>query len=363
VLAREVPVRPGLETRVDAYALWPYSRKLLLNTADGAAALAHDLRDFPLLVRLAAPAFDFSQAAPDGSDLRFSAADGTPLPREIENWDAAAGTAAVWVRLDTLRAGQAGQSITMHWGPSPAAGPMRPRPVFDTAAGFAAVWHLGEEAADTVANGLYKDATGAGSDGDDRIASRSRAGVIGYGHGLDSGDYIVSPRPSDDLRISGSFTLSAWIRTDGKKDANTSQDLISMGDNYGLRLSTDSVLIVWYWPPKPPPAAQNPWYYLNAKAPGILDGRWHLATAVFDGLSLRLYYDGKELGSAPAADRVGLQFPLNATLGRHGKGQRGFEYAGDLDEVRVHSVARDSEWAKMEFENQKPGSDFPAWGP
>jgi hypothetical protein len=60
---------------------------------------------------------------------------------------------------------------------------------------------------------------------------------------------------------------------------------------------------------------------------------------------------------------VGLQFPLNATLGRHGKGQRGFEYAGDLDEVRVHSVARDSGWAKMEFENQKPGAGFPAFGP
>ena len=49
-------------------------------------------------------------------------------------------------------------------------------PVFDTAAGFAGVWHLGEEAADTVANGLYRDATPAGNHGNDRIASTGNAG-------------------------------------------------------------------------------------------------------------------------------------------------------------------------------------------
>jgi hypothetical protein len=267
------------------------------------------------------------------------------------------------VRLDTLHAGRADQAIRMHWGASPAAGPLRKRPVFDTLKGFSGVWHLGEEAADTVANGLYRDATGSGNDGDDRIRATSRSGAIGAGHGLDSGDYIQSTRPSPGLRLTRAFTLSAWFHTDGRKIAATGAELLSMGDNYGLRVQRDSTLQVWYWPPNPPPASATDWYYVLGKAPAIFDGQWHLATGVFDGTALRIFCDGKELASAPAADVVGLQFPLNVTFGKHGNGKRPFEYVGDLDEARIHSLARNAQWVRLEFENQKPGSAFPAFGP
>lgn len=363
VIARDVAVGKGKAATVDAYDTWPHSSRLALNTAAGATALAKDLYDFPLLVRLSAPAFDFSQAAPDGSDLRFSAADGSPLQREIESWDPAAGKAAIWVRLDTLHAGRAAQAITLHWGASAAAGSLRKRPVFDTLKGFAAVWHLAEESADTVANALYRDATGAGSDGDDRIRNVTRAGTIGAGHGLDSGDYIRSSKPSPGLKLTRAFTLSAWFRTDGRKIGTTGGELVSIGDNFGMRVQRDSGLQIWYWPPDAPPASGFDWYYVLGKSPALLDGKWHLATGVFDGSALRVYCDGKELGSAPAADVVAHQFPLNATLGKHGNGKRTFEYAGDLDEARVHSLARSEDWIRMEFENQKPESAFPAFGP
>ncbi|MBW8888525.1 MAG: DUF2341 domain-containing protein [Fibrobacteres bacterium] len=362
LLAKNVLVRKAEVSPVDAYALWPYSRKVLLNTATGATALSHDLRDFPLLVRLAAPAFDFSQAGSGGSDLRFSAADGTPLAREIESWDPVAGKAAVWVRLDTLHAGQADQYISMHWGPTPAAGAMRIRTVFDTLAGFAGVWHLGEEAPDTVANALYKDVTGAGSDGDDHIANTSREGNIGAGHGLDSGDYILSPRPWSGLRVSNTFTLSAWIKASGKKLGLQGGEILSAGDNYGIRVLRDSGLQFWYWTVKPQPTIPSTWNYLIAKTPTVLDGRWHSIMGTFDGSFLRVYLDGHEVGQIPVTGAVGPQFPLNVTMGRHGSGRPGFEFSGVLDEAEIHSVARDAEWAKLSFENQMPASVFPAFG-
>jgi hypothetical protein len=363
VIARAVAAPSGATAPVDAYSAWPHSRALLLNTASGAAALTRDLRDFPLLVRLASPAFDFSQAAPDGSDLRFSAADGSPLPREIESWDPAAGAAAVWVRLDTLRAGRAGQSITLHWGASPASGSPRPRAVFDSAAGYAGVWHLGEEAPDTLASGLYRDATGAGGDGDDRVSSTSTAGAIGAGHGLDSGDYIVAPRPSPGLKAAKTFTLSVWFRSNGKKIGYQGGDLLNVGDNFGIRAYRDSQMHVWYWPPNLPATASSGWNYVLAKTPGILDGQWHCAAGTFDGSVLRLFLDGKEIGNAAFADPMGMQFPLNVTLGKHGNAKRNFEYAGDLDEAQVLTRARDPEWAKISYENQRPGSEFPAFAP
>jgi hypothetical protein len=362
VIAKSVVVRKAQVTAVDAYAQWPYSRKLMLNTAAAPTALSRDLRDFPLLVRLEAPAFDFSQAGPGGTDLRFSSVDGTPLAHAIESWDSAAGSAAVWVRLDTLRAGKADQYITLHWGYSPAAGPRRTRAVFDTLAGFAGVWHLGETYSGSNL-GLYKDATGAGSDGDGHILNVSRAGVIGAGRGLDSGDYIVSQRPSNGLRPGTAFTLSAWFRATSPKIGLLGGELASVGDNYGFRVQRDSALEIWYWSPKLPTGPAPAWNNLNVKVPGILDGQWHLAEGVFDGSSLRLYCDGREVGARPMTDSLGQPYMMNVTLGKHGFGKPGFEFAGNLDEVEVHSVARDADWTKMVFANQKPGSVFPAFGP
>ena len=362
LLARNVVVGKAQVSTVDAYALWPYSRKVLLNTATGATALSRDLRNFPLLVRLAAPSFDFTQAGSGGSDLRFSTADGTPLAREIESWDAVAGKAAVWVRLDTLHAGQADQYITMHWGPSPAVGILGGRAVFDTLAGFAAVWHLGEDAPDTVANGLYKDATGAGSDGDDRIANTSRVGAIGLGHGLDSGDYIQAPRVSRGLKPTNGFTISAWFHAEGRKLGALGGDIASVGDNYGIRVMRDSVFQIWYWSPNPSTAGPPIWSYLSAKVPEALDGRWHSIMGGFDGFALRLYCDGREVGQTAISAPMSMHLPLRVTLGKHGLGMPGYEFAGGLDEVEIHSVARGADWARLIYENQMPASVFPAFG-
>jgi hypothetical protein len=363
VLARKVSVAKMQVTYVDAYAMWPHSRKLILNTAAGAAATSRTQRDFPMLVRLAAPAFDFSQTISGGADLRFSAANGTPLSREIETWDSAGGKADIWVRVDTVHAGRAGQAITMHWGATTAAGPSRGRPVFDTLAGFAGVWHLGEEAADTTTDRLYKDATGAGSDGNDRILNKSRAGAIGAGHGLDSGDYMEAAKPSEGLKLKSAFTLSCWYRATGKGMGPAGGEILNVGDNFGIRVYRDSGMHVWYWPKEQPPELKSPWYSASTSTGYALDGQWHLLTGTFDGKTLRLYGDGKEIANAPAENLVGLQFPVNVTLGKHGYQKRGYEFQGDLDEPQVHSRSRDADWVKLSFENQRPGSGFPAFAP
>lgn len=210
------------------------------------------------------------------------------------------------MRVDTLHAGSPTQSINMHWGKSATVEAKPRRTVFDTLTGFAGVWHLAEEEADTVANGIYKDATGAGSNADDRAASVSRAGAIGYGHGIDSGDYIVSSKASKALKLPMSFTMSAWYRTDGKGMGPAGGEMVNVGDNYGLRAYKDSSLHLWYWPPVPPTGQKEAWYYITVKGKDFIDGNWHLVTGTFDGKFLRMYVDGKEGGSAPAADVVGF---------------------------------------------------------
>jgi hypothetical protein len=364
-LATEVVVHAGDTAHVDAYAAWAHSARLTLNTSASGVAIAKDQRDFPLLVRLAAPGFDFSTAADGGADLRFSKADGTPLPREIASWDARAGKAEVWVRMDTVRANSASQYITMHWGKPGtaalnAAGPMTPRPVFDTTAGFAGAWHLEEDAAGVTANGLYKDATGSGNDGDDRIANVSRPGVVGAGHGLDSGDYMVAGKPVAGLKSPKSFTLSIWFRSACKSCGPVGGELISVGDNFGIRLRPGTDLHFWYWPAKMPAGSALDWYEVDAKRPDAADANWHQVVGTFDGAVLKLYLDGSQAAVADAPDAVGFLFPINVTLGKHGNGKPGYEYQGDLDEAQVHSAVRDADWIRLGFENQKAGSTFPA---
>lgn len=361
VLARKVEVVKTEITYVNAYSTWSHAAKLVLNTTAAGVSIAMDQQGFPMLVRLVSPAFDFSQAAAGGADVRFAKSDGTPLPREIESWDAQAGHAEIWVRLDTVYANNASQYLTMHWGKPGSMAAGYQRPVFDTLSGLAGAWHLSEEAADTITNGLYKDATGSGSNADDRVASTSRAGAIGAGHGLDSGDYLVAPKVSPRLKLPRSFTMTAWYRTDGKGLGPLGGEIVNVGDNYGLRVYADSSLHFWYWPPVPPSGAKVDWLFLSVKGADFTDGNWHQATGTFDGANLRLYVDSRLAGTAPAADVVGFQFPLNVTMGRHGNGKRGYDFRGDLDEVQIHSLARGADWIKLSYENQKPGSPFPAW--
>ena len=57
---------------------------------------------------------------------------------EVERWDSAGAKAEVWIRLDSVPAANAEAWLFAgHAGPAPAAAP-----AFDTAAGFAGVWHM-----------------------------------------------------------------------------------------------------------------------------------------------------------------------------------------------------------------------------
>lgn len=355
LLIADVSVRAGATDPVHPFAAWKGSARVVLNTSASGVPIEKDLADFPLLVRLVSPAFDIASAQPDGRDLRFAKPDGTPLPFVLEAWDQ--GGALAWVRVDTIRAGEASQHITLHWGHPQAAMP-RMSPVFDTAAGFAGVWHLGEESADTAANGLYKDATPAGNHGNDRVTAVDRPGVVGSGHAFARGDYIQAPAASGAVRLSGRFTLSAWFRS-RKQSSSIGGELASVGDNYGLRLTQDGRLETFFWPVQAPPTGQDPWYKVGTLGSDFLDGAWHLAQGSYDGSVLRLCLDGKEMAAQAVPGPVDFKFGLNVTLGKHGNGKAGFEYTGDLDEVQIHSRARGVDWNRLSYENQRPGSEFP----
>jgi len=123
---------------------WQHSGSYyILPTPEGAdlPATASE-ENFPLLVRLNRGNFDFTQASAKGEDIRFSA-NGKPLAYQIEEWDAAAGQASIWVRIPMIR-GNARQEIKMHWGKPDAASESKGSAVFNESNGYVVVMHMGD---------------------------------------------------------------------------------------------------------------------------------------------------------------------------------------------------------------------------
>ncbi|MFM9785706.1 hypothetical protein, partial [Streptomyces scabiei] len=67
---------------------WSYRKLISLEAGAAGAALSGDLGSSVVLVRLHEGVFKFSDANPDGSDLRFVAEDDkTPLKYHVEKFD------------------------------------------------------------------------------------------------------------------------------------------------------------------------------------------------------------------------------------------------------------------------------------
>ena len=191
-----------------AYQAWQHTGTLtILTTPEGAnLPAAAAVEDFPLLVRLHRDWFDFKQAEANGADLRFSSSMGAALPYQIEEWDAANGTASVWVRIPRI-AGNARQSIHVHWGKADAASESSGTAVFNESNGYVCVMHLGD-----LANPV-KDEVGALSPVD--AGTTAAAGRIGQGRrfvaqkGINCGENITALPTGDNPHSS-----EAWFRAE-----------------------------------------------------------------------------------------------------------------------------------------------------
>jgi hypothetical protein len=328
------------------YEAWSNSATIVVLAGSDVGAAA-DVTDFPILMRLDAGNFTFSEAAAGGADIRFAKEDGTILPYEIEQWDATAGKAAIWVLMDTVLA-SSHQSITMHWGNGSATSESDGSVVFDTANGFAGVWHLGE-AANNTADG-YKDATANGSHGTGTSMDMPAVtGAIGMAQELDGSNDLIKIGAIGLTRSAGQpITMSAWAWAEpqggpwfhiiGTREGSGSGDLayiLRSGDSWATEID-----------PTGGGGAVN--------GSGVNYSAWQYIQAVYDGDAITLYVDGQVTGSNGGNSSVTLDQD-NWVIGRRpdeGHDQPWEFWPGRLDEIRVSSVARSADWIKLSFANQ-----------
>jgi hypothetical protein len=298
VIRYDVPVLSG-DTTVVWNPSWKYARRVFLNTSASGADVPGTVFAFPLLVRLSRSNFDFNQSHASGADIRFTKPDNTFLPYEIEQWDSAQGTAAIWVKVDTILGNNDSQYVVMYWGNTNAAGASNSAAVFDTTNGFQGVWHLSE-----AGNTTAYDATGNRYDGTphNMTAASAVAGAVGNAREFNGISQYISMTNTSSSKLNfpenGSYSMSVWVYADtldslwraiaGKGHEQYYMQLKGLGNN---RATWEFVEF----------QDQSGWEYTEDSVPPAPGrGTWLNIVGVRSGTSQRLYINGDSVVTTPS---------------------------------------------------------------
>jgi hypothetical protein len=315
------------------YPGWKHSGSVfVLTTPEGAnLPAAATVEGFPLLVRLNKDFFDFSQAKANGADLRFASATGEPLAYQIEEWDAAKGTASVWVRVPKIQ-GNARQEIKLHWGKSDAEPESNGKAVFNESNGYLSVWHMNGPVTDAVGTLESKDA-----------GTTPVAGIVGQARhlagkqGVFCGEKITNyPTGAE------SHSSEAWFRAE-----RPNATIIGWGNQAG-----QGKVVMQY---RSPPHISMDCFFSGANVTGksrLPAAEWVHVVHTYEKGNSRLYVNGALDGaSTTASGPLNIKSPARLWIGGW---YNNYDFVGDLDEVRVSKVARSADWVRLQYENQKP---------
>ncbi len=361
ITKKDVLVKPSDTTIISNFS-WNNKRSIYLNTTVSGAGVYSEVYDFPVLIRLTENNFDFSQAAENGEDIRFTSCNGTPLPHEIEKWDVAAGYAAVWVKIDTIYGNDSTQSIIMYWGNPDAQDYSNSKLVFDTASGFQGVWHLGDEQNDFIRDATFNRYDGSSPDTAQPLIGK---GVIGNCRTFNGISDFITMNNTAESKINfpqdGYYSLSAWVSLDtiGIK----SRCVLSKGyEQYYLRssiFSADVIITTPLWEFVEFDGDEKVWEVTNIP---VTEKQWAYLVGVRKGTQQYLYCNGEMVDST-----IDMWFNESAVrkssndlnIGRFAEPiqipfDQGFGYfKGSIDEVRIISTDVSPEWIRLSYMNQK----------
>lgn len=306
------------------YRALPWTRRIVLSIDP--ADVPATLTDEPVLVRVVDPDLT-AHALPDGSDLRFTAADGvTPLAHDIEAFDHATGTLTAWVRVPSVDATTTTE-LHLYYGAPDAPLQADPR---TTWADDLAVWQL---AADPAGPAPTLDDSGPGGhDGAALADAASTATSSGPGVAVDGALDRLESAPMlldrEALAVSvlfeaDSLAADSVLVAQGDPTAGGSVELAidtAVSPTLRARLRIDGTLV-------------------EVSGGTVGTGAPHHAAVTWDGDRLRLYLDGIAVGDVAAAGGLDATAAVPVVIGADPAGANAF--AGVLADVRID----DSAWA------------------
>lgn len=308
---------------------WKQRVKIGLNTTAEGVPIAAGVDNVPVLVRLHTGNFQFVEAKPDGSDLRFIAGDDkTPLKHHIEKFDSLNELALVWVQVPKLLPGSKAEFIWLYYGNQGAAVADDAKGTYD--ATQALVYHFSEREA------APQDSTANANHAARSTARVNGAGLIGAGLTFDAASELALPATPSLKSNTNGLTLSMWIKPVDTADAPIYTQTEGASP---LTVSIRGGMLV----------AQSGTLTATTTAP-VNAGAWqHVAVVAKDGLAI--YVNGVEAARAAGSvpDMEGA-----AILGK------GFK--GDIDELEVSTTARSADWIKTAAQSQGADQKLVSYG-
>jgi len=293
---------------------WSQRRKIVVNTTSAGADIKESLSLITVPVRLHTGNFIFSDAKPDGSDLRFVAVDDkTPLKHFVETFDAVNELAVVWVQVPKVAGSSASEHFWLYYGNQKVAAADDPKGSYDGS--HVAVFNFGE------GDAKFVDASANGVRLAVNDASVEPGGLLGQSASFDGRGFVIEQSPAMALSAQNGLTVSAWLRPAGPQagaliySVNQGAQTVQFGIA-GTRL-TARILGVELVGGDLRPAA------------------WQHVALTVGGGKARIYLDGREVASG------------NATLAEVlGEVAVGTSYQGQIDALQIARVARSDDWVK-----------------
>jgi hypothetical protein len=336
------------------YSSWTYSTPINFNTTSTGANVSGNVTNFPMLIRLDSNNFVFTQAMPDGRDIRFSDPDGSLLYYEIERWDATNKKALVWVKVPQVDGNSSQDFITMYWGNSSATSLSQASAVFGA---YALAYHLVDDPNGSAPQ--YTDASGNANSGtaQNKASSDSTAALISAGYKLDGS---VNKYISTTTQFSNpsTFTISAWFKgttTSGGKilGFGNAQTGANGAGSFDRMLWMDNTGKVSF-------GINNGSNRVLTSTSAYNDGAWHSTTGRLSSNGMFFYVDG-----ALVTSNAGYTSAINMT----GYWRVGYDamtgwtplptnsnFTGTVDEIRVAHSELSADWIKLSYETQRQNS-------
>lgn len=349
-----------------------YVREIVINESqipDGP-----NLVDFPFLVRITNP--DFRSVANGGHvgtsrghDILFYANGcATALSHQLDYYDPATGEIAAWVRIPVLST-TADSYVYMYYGNDTVSASTSVTGVWD--AGYSAIWHLGDDPSSAAPQ--VRDATANNHNGSN-VGGMTSAnlvnGKIGKALSFDEvNDHVRIP----DFLYGQELTVSFWFNL-SEVNGNSYQYVFSHGtwsapNSLNVYIGEDNITI--------PAEVKNrrmvkTVFRDNNDANNtdtldagntLIDGNWHYYTCrMQDWGGAHIYIDGAEVVVYSVWGANVFDPTTDLFLGGREDLNAGRFYGGLLDEVRISSVWRTSNWIQTEYNNQNDPGSFSTMG-
>jgi MSHA biogenesis protein MshQ len=310
---------------------WTHRRRITLDTS----SFTGPVTDFPFLIRIPA----LAGVSVNGADLRFVAIDGgTAYPYDLDSFSQF-GSSAIWVKMSIVPS-STDTELWLYYGNPTAA------PVTSSAAVFAgnhiSVHHMGS-LLDATNNGH----TASNPNGGGGVPTANLAGRIGAARTFDGNDdFLLLANGDSDYDFTTTMYASAWVRVAGFEDSY--QAIITKGDSsWRLARANNGDGVSFGW--------TNGGSNDNLSGDtAVANGAWHHVAIVQTPTTKYVYVNGALDESVQDTEQLdnnsyGVRFGMNE------ESTNGARYwHGDLDEIRISSIARDAHWIFAEHRTTDP---------